>query len=85
VRLFWFLFFVWAEAFRRADPLSMQSYRLCIGSRNLKSGQGPTKGSRAILLLLLLLLLLNSVALVRKRTVPTERPPLIGEVSANFL
>jgi hypothetical protein len=27
---------------------------------------------------------LNSVALVRERTIPTERPPLIGEVSANF-
>jgi hypothetical protein len=27
---------------------------------------------------------LNSVALVRKRTIPTERPPLFGEVSANL-
>jgi len=26
----------------------------------------------------------NSVALVRTRTVPTERPPPVGEVSANF-
>jgi hypothetical protein len=26
----------------------------------------------------------NSVALVRKRTIPTERPPLVGEVSTNF-
>jgi hypothetical protein len=26
----------------------------------------------------------NSVALVRKRTIPTERPPLVGEVSINF-
>jgi hypothetical protein len=25
------------------------------------------------------------VALVRKRTIPTERPPLVGEVSANLL
>jgi hypothetical protein len=24
------------------------------------------------------------VALVSKRTIPTERPPLVGEVSANF-
>jgi hypothetical protein len=24
------------------------------------------------------------VALVRKRTIPTERPPLVGEVSANL-
>jgi hypothetical protein len=26
---------------------------------------------------------LNSVALVRERTIPTERPPLVGEVSVN--
>jgi hypothetical protein len=26
----------------------------------------------------------NSVALARKRTIPTKRPPLVGEVSANF-
>ena len=30
-------------------------------------------------------LILNSVALVRERTIPTERPPPVGEVSANFL
>jgi hypothetical protein len=28
--------------------------------------------------------LTNSVALVRERIIPTERPPLVGEVSANF-
>jgi hypothetical protein len=27
----------------------------------------------------------NSIASVRKRTIPTERPPLVSEVSANFL
>jgi hypothetical protein len=27
---------------------------------------------------------LNSVAIVRKRTIPTERPPLVGEDSANL-
>jgi hypothetical protein len=27
---------------------------------------------------------LNSVVVVRKRTIPTERPPLVGEVSANL-
>ena len=27
---------------------------------------------------------LNSVALVRTRTIPTERPPPVGEVTANF-
>jgi hypothetical protein len=27
---------------------------------------------------------LNSMAVVRKRTIPTERPPLVGEVSAKL-
>jgi hypothetical protein len=27
---------------------------------------------------------LNSVALVRERTIPTERPPLVGEVVPTF-
>jgi hypothetical protein len=27
----------------------------------------------------------NSVALVRERAIPAERPPLVGEVSANIL
>jgi len=27
---------------------------------------------------------LDSVALVRERTIPIERPPPVGEVSANF-
>jgi hypothetical protein len=26
----------------------------------------------------------NSVALVREQTIPAKRPPLVGEVSANF-
>jgi hypothetical protein len=27
---------------------------------------------------------LNSVSFLRKQTIPTERPPLVGEVTANF-
>jgi hypothetical protein len=27
---------------------------------------------------------LNSMSVVRKRTIPTEQPPLVGEVSANL-
>jgi hypothetical protein len=30
------------------------------------------------------LLVTNSVALIRKRTIPTKRLPLVGKVSANF-
>jgi hypothetical protein len=36
------------------------------------------------LLLHTLLLIRNYGALVRQRTIPTERPPLVGEVNANF-
>jgi hypothetical protein len=28
--------------------------------------------------------LINSVALVRERTIPTEQPPIVGEISSNF-
>jgi hypothetical protein len=28
--------------------------------------------------------LTNSVALVRERAIPTEQPPLVGDVNANF-
>jgi hypothetical protein len=28
--------------------------------------------------------LTDSVVLVRERTIPTERPPLVGEVTTNF-
>ena len=41
-------------------------------SYNLRTRVGTTKTK------------LNSVALVRERTIPTERPPPVGEVSANF-
>jgi hypothetical protein len=30
------------------------------------------------------LVIVNSLALARKRTIPTERPPLVGEVIVNF-
>jgi hypothetical protein len=42
----------------------------------------PNLGTRV--LISYLYLKLNSVALVRERTIPTERLPLVGEVSANF-
>jgi hypothetical protein len=38
------LFCVQVAAFRPADPPSEESYSLCIGLRNWKSDQGPTKG-----------------------------------------
>jgi len=42
--------------------------------------EGPTNGSNSIVFAPYQ----NSVALVRTRTIPTERPPPVGEVSANF-
>jgi hypothetical protein len=40
-------------ALRRVDPPSKESYRLCIGSRNWKSGQGLAKGCRAIIIIII--------------------------------
>jgi hypothetical protein len=40
--------------------------------------------SLAFCLISLLFTYLTPWPLVRKRTIPTERPPLVGEVSANF-
>jgi hypothetical protein len=39
---------VQVAALRRTDPPSKESYWLCKRSREWKSGQGPTKGCRAI-------------------------------------
>jgi hypothetical protein len=36
---------------RRADPMSKVPYRLCIGSKNWKGGQGPTNDCRAIIII----------------------------------
>ena len=37
-----------------------------------------------IIIIIIIIIITNSVALVRERTIPTERPPPVGEVSANF-
>jgi hypothetical protein len=47
------LFCGWAEVLWRADPPSKESYWLCIGSRNWKCCQGPTKGCRAIIIIII--------------------------------
>jgi hypothetical protein len=39
---------VQVPALRRADPPSKEFYRLCKKIKKLKSGQGPTKGCKAI-------------------------------------
>jgi hypothetical protein len=40
--------------------------------------------SKRLQFLVVALLKLDSVALVRERTMPTDRPPLVVEVNANF-
>jgi hypothetical protein len=47
------LFCVYIEALRLADRLSKESYRLCIRSRNWKSGQFPSKDCRAIIIIII--------------------------------
>ena len=37
-----------------------------------------------IIIIIIIIIITNSVALVRERTIQTERPPPVGEVSANF-
>jgi hypothetical protein len=39
---------VYVAALRRADPPSVDSYRLCIRITKLKKGPEPNKGRRAI-------------------------------------
>ena len=38
-----------------------------------------------IVIIIIIIIIINSVALVRERAIPTELPPPVGEVSANFL
>jgi hypothetical protein len=49
------LFCMQVEALRRPDPSSKESCQLCIRSRNWRSGQGPTKGSRAIIIIIIII------------------------------
>jgi hypothetical protein len=37
-----------------------------------------------IIIRIVIIIVINSVAVVRKRTIQTERPPLVGEVSASL-
>jgi hypothetical protein len=46
--------------------------------------QGTVLNIPAVMPVMLSYLLTHSVAIVCKRTIPTERPQLVGEVSANF-
>jgi hypothetical protein len=45
---------------------SKESYGLCIGSRNWKSGQGPTKGCRAIIIIIIIIIIMPAFFSLRK-------------------
>jgi hypothetical protein len=62
---------VYATALRRADPPSKESYWLCIGSGNWKSGQGPTKGCRAIIIQFFIIYMPSQGQLQTRRSVNT--------------
>ena len=66
------------------DRNSNENYLTVMFGAVLLLSRRCTNTNDVIPLLLLLLLPINSVALVRERTIPTERPPPVAEVSANF-
>jgi hypothetical protein len=37
-----------------------------------------------IIIIIIIIIVIITMGLVRDRTIPTERPPLVGEVGANF-
>jgi hypothetical protein len=60
------------------------SERSAEGNSKCPLGKRAVATSTGILALGWSLTKLNSVVLVRKRTIPTERPQPVGEVSAKF-
>jgi hypothetical protein len=58
-------------------PRSEQNIQLILTTRSMTSSPLQPRSLYSITLT-------NSVALVRERNIPTERPPLVGEVGANF-
>jgi hypothetical protein len=66
--------------FRSYDHLQAEIY--CIYPASNQLTHRPTERTKHFFTNLLKKL--NSVVCVRERTIPTERPPLVGEVSANF-
>jgi hypothetical protein len=46
------------ESLRHADPLSKESCRLSLVSRNWKSGQSPTRGSRTLIIIIMIIIII---------------------------
>jgi hypothetical protein len=64
------LYFLMADMKKQAFTLSFASKLVVLAAHKLRHN--------------IMTLKLNSMALVRERTIPTEQPPPVGEVSANF-
>jgi hypothetical protein len=62
------------STWRKPDPVPRFHHKSRIDSPGLELGPLQWETYKQI----------NSVVLARKRTIPTERPSLVGEVSANF-
>jgi hypothetical protein len=56
----------------------------CTNFRGLQAKEKPTSKPQLILKYYKGPSPINSMVWVGERTIPTERPPLVGEVSANF-
>jgi hypothetical protein len=70
-----------------SQKLALTSPTSC--GRSVSIVRSRTKATELLLVIIYLNawlknLITYSVTLVSKRTIPTERPPLVGEVSANF-
>jgi hypothetical protein len=70
-------------------PWNEQEHKLAVltyisNKRRIKMWLPNDNGSRTALKSIRETINLNSMLWVRERTIPTERPPLVGEVIANF-
>ena len=63
-------------------PGQLDSHHKIMGHGNNVNPSAPSYGN--LYMPIGVVKKLNSVALVHERTIPTERPPPVGEVSANF-
>jgi hypothetical protein len=62
----------------KIPPINVVDRRIFVGVLRIREESEHSMYCKA------LLQPINSETLVRQRTIPTERPPLVGEVSANF-
>jgi hypothetical protein len=59
-----------------------QKHKSGMAGESFRAGQDQQ--SVVVPIIIIIIIIINHWALVRQRTIPTERPPLVGEVRANF-